>query len=114
MLILRRAIWVIIMEHGKFCGPYFEWGAVLATFLSVLSIVPRHCACLTCFIHPKLRKINAVLITQQLITLILRHLWCAGSIPVDQILRANTSRRCVPDVRTWEEVLLTGLSVSFC
>ena len=30
---------------------------------TVLSIVPRHCARLTYFIHPELRKINAVLIT---------------------------------------------------
>ena len=35
-----------------------EWGVMIATCLSVLSIVPRHCACLTDFLHPKLRKIH--------------------------------------------------------
>ena len=44
----------------------FEWGVVVSTFLSVLSIAPRHCARLTDFLHPKLRKINAVLITFKL------------------------------------------------
>ena len=38
----------------------FEWGAVIATFLSVLSTVPRRCTRLTDFLHPKLRKRNAV------------------------------------------------------
>ena len=47
----------------------FEWGVVIATFLSVLSIVHCHCARLTYFLQPKLRKINAVLITLKLITL---------------------------------------------
>ena len=56
----------------------FEWGVVVATLLSVLSVVPRPCARLTYFFHPKLRKINVVLITPQLITLTLRR---AGSIP---------------------------------
>ena len=54
-----------------------EWGVVIATFLSVLSIVPRHCARLNDFLHPESRKINAVLITPQLTTLPLRR---AGSI----------------------------------
>ena len=54
----------------------FEWGVVTATLLSVLSILPRHCARLTGFLHPKLRQINAVLITPQLITLPLRRLQC--------------------------------------
>ena len=48
-----------------------EWGAVIATFLFVLSIVPRRCSRLTDFLHPELRKANAVLITPQLITLTL-------------------------------------------
>ena len=39
----------------------FEWGEGTATLLSVLRIVPRHCAQLTYFLHPKVRKINAVL-----------------------------------------------------
>ena len=60
----------------------FEWGVVIATYLSVLSIMPRHCARLTFFLHPKLRKINAVLLTPQLITLTLRRLRRAGSIPL--------------------------------
>ena len=47
-----------------------------ATLLSVLCIVPRHCARLTCFLHPKLREISAVPITPQPIPL--RR---AGSIP---------------------------------
>ena len=53
----------------SFCDRTFEWRAVIATFLSVLSIVPRHCARLTSFLHPKLRTINAVLMTPQLMTL---------------------------------------------
>ena len=50
----------------------FEWGGVIATLLSILSIVPRHCARLIHFLHPKLREINAVLSTPQLMTLTLR------------------------------------------
>ena len=37
----------------------FEWGVGIATLLSVLSIVPRHCAHWTHFLHPKSREINA-------------------------------------------------------
>ena len=55
----------------------FEWGVVIATFLSVLSIVPCHCARLTYFLHQKLRKFDAVLITLKLVTLTLRRLRCA-------------------------------------
>ena len=47
----------------------FERGVGIAAFLSVLSIVARHCACLTCCLHPRLRKRNAVLISPQLLTL---------------------------------------------
>ena len=54
----------------------FEWGVDIATFLFGLSVVPHHCACLTDFLHPKLRESNAVLITARLITLALRR---AGS-----------------------------------
>ena len=50
-----------------FVTPTFEWG--VATFLSVLSIVPRHCARLTHFLHPKWRKLNAVLITHRYLPL---------------------------------------------
>ena len=42
-LILRRAVWAILMEQGKFVplvNCTFAWGAVIATFLSILSIVP--------------------------------------------------------------------------
>ena len=60
----------------------FEWGAVIATFLSVLSVVPCHCARLTCFLDPKLGKINAVLITLKLIAFTLRRLRRAVSAPV--------------------------------
>ena len=56
----------------SFVNRTFEWGVVIATFLSVLSIVPRHCARLTDFLPPKLRKSNALLITLKLITLTLR------------------------------------------
>ena len=59
----------------------FEWG-VIATFLSVLSIVHRRSARLTYFLHPKLRKITAVLITPRLITRTLQHLRHTGSIPI--------------------------------
>ena len=41
---------------APFVNRTLEWGAVIATFLSVLSVVPRPCARLTCFLHPKLRK----------------------------------------------------------
>ena len=59
----------------------FEWGVVIATLLSILSIVPLHGARLTCFLHPKLRKINALPITLKLIALTLRRLWCTVSTP---------------------------------
>ena len=58
---------------------------VIALFLSVLSILPRHCARLTYFFHLKLRKINEALITPQLITLGLWRLRPTGSIPVASI-----------------------------
>ena len=67
------------------CVPFvirtFEWGVAIATFLSVLSIVPRHCARLTDFLLSQLRKINAALITVKRITLTLtlRRLRCACS-----------------------------------
>ena len=49
-----------------------EWGVIIATFLSVLSGVPRHCARLAYFLDPKSREVNAVLITPQPITCPLR------------------------------------------
>ena len=52
-----------------FVNRTFEWAVFIATFLSVLSTVPHHCARLTYFLHPKWRKINAVLIAPQLIAL---------------------------------------------
>ena len=48
-------------EIVPFVNRTFERAVVIATLLSVLSLCPRHCARLTCFLHPKLRKINAVL-----------------------------------------------------
>ena len=48
-----------IREIVPFVNRTFEWGVVIATFLSVLSMgVPRHCARLTYFLHPKLRNAN--------------------------------------------------------
>ena len=51
-----------------FVNRTFEWGGGIATFSSVLSVVPRHCARLTSLLHPKSRKIKAVRITPQTIT----------------------------------------------
>ena len=54
-LILRRTIWLIIRGAGAlipFVNRAFEWGDGIATFLPVLSIAPRRCARLTCFLHP--------------------------------------------------------------
>ena len=73
------------MEHGKlypFVKHSFDTGVMIATFLFVLDIVPRHCARLTYFLHPKLREINAVPIIPRLVTLTLRHLRRAQSIPM--------------------------------
>ena len=50
----------------------FEWGAVIAPFLSVLSVVPRHCARLTDYLHPKLRRIYLGPVVLQPITRTLR------------------------------------------
>ena len=52
---LRRAMWGIVLGRGELflsVNGALEWGVGVATFLSVLSAVPRHCACLTCFSHP--------------------------------------------------------------
>ena len=58
----------------------FEWGAVIATFLAV---VPRHCARLTNFLHPKSRSIDAVLLTLKPMTLTFRRLRRAGGTSGD-------------------------------
>ena len=50
----------------RFVNRAFEWGVVIATILSVLSIVSRHWARLTYFLHPKPREINALPITLKL------------------------------------------------
>ena len=71
----------MIMEQA-FANRTFEWGVAIATLLSVLSIVPRHCARWTSFLHPKLRTINASLINPQPIPLPLRRLRRAGSVPM--------------------------------
>ena len=81
-LLLRRAL-RCPLSHGTgetiaFVIRLFEWAVGVATFLPVLSLVPRHCARLTYFLHPKLRQSNAVLISAQPMTLRLR---CAGSVP---------------------------------
>ena len=34
-------------EIVPFVNRIFEWGVVIATFFSILSVVPCHCACLT-------------------------------------------------------------------
>ena len=47
----------------------FERGVAIATFLSALSIVPRHCACLTYLPRRKLRTIHAALIALKLLPL---------------------------------------------
>ena len=62
-----------------FVNRTFEWGVVSAPFLSVLSLGPCLFPRLTNFLHPKLREIDAVLITPQLIALSLRH---AVSAPI--------------------------------
>ena len=69
-------------EIVPFVNRACEWGVAIATFLSVLSTVLCHCARLTYFLHPKVRKMNAVPITPRLISLTLRRLQRAGSIPV--------------------------------
>ena len=56
-----------------FVNHTFEWGVVIARFLSVSTIVLCHCTHLTYFFHQKLREISAVLKTQQPNTLTLRH-----------------------------------------
>ena len=64
------------------------WGAVIATVLVVLSSVPLYCARLTCFLHPKVRNINAVRMT-----LTLR---CAVSAPTalrSALIRELTKRQ---------------------
>ena len=80
------------MELGKlfpFVSRTFEWGVAITTFLSVLIIVPRHCALLTYFLYPKLRKINAVLITPQLISLTLPRLRRPEAFPKAEVLRGD-------------------------
>ena len=69
------------MGNCSFVSRIFEWGVVIATFLSILCIVPLHFARLAYVLLPKLRNIDAVLITPQLSTLILWRLQRAGSIP---------------------------------
>ena len=63
----------------------FEWGVIISTLLSVLRIVPCCCACLADFLHPKLRKIDAGLITLKPITVTLQ-----SALPVTRL------RGCAP------------------
>ena len=79
-------------ETVPFVNRVFEWGVVIATFLSILSIVPRHCARLADFFHPKLRDINAVLITLRLIALALRRAVSAPMYCVDSRTSAGPQR----------------------
>ena len=67
-------------KRVPFVNRTFEWGVIISTVLSVLSIVPRRCARLAYFLHPKLRKINAVL--PQLSTLTLRRLRGVEAFPL--------------------------------
>ena len=60
----------------------FEWGAVIAAFLSVLSLVARHCPRLTDFLHPKSRTINAPLLPPLLIALPLRSPWAGAMLMI--------------------------------
>ena len=82
-LILRRDLGNSPGTEGivPFVNRTFEWGVFIATFLSVLSIVPRHYARLIYFLHPKLRKLNVVPITLKLTILTLWRLRCAGTVP---------------------------------
>ena len=68
----------------------FEWGVVTAPFLCVLSVVPRHCARLTHFLHPNLRNMNAVLIAPQRMTLP-----CLPPFPAKNPLLLRRLRRTV-------------------
>ena len=61
-----------------------EWGVAIATFLPVLRIVPCHCARLTAFLHPKLRKGNAALSTLKPSALTLWRLRRAVSAPTPE------------------------------
>ena len=58
-----------------------ERGVAITTFLSVLSVVPRHRAHLIYSLHPELREIDAVLITLKPMTLSLRRRRRAVSAP---------------------------------
>ena len=55
-------------ERGPVVDGPCEWAAVIAAFVSVLSVVPRRRARLSPFLRPKLRKTNAVLTAPQPIT----------------------------------------------
>ena len=70
----------------------FERGVVLATYLSILGHVHHLCARLTCFLRPKMREVNAVLSTTQLVTLPPRHLRRAASAPLGR--RVLESGKC--------------------
>ena len=50
-----RGTWEIV----PFVNRTFEWAVVIATFLSVLTAAPRHCARLTHFLRPIWREISA-------------------------------------------------------
>ena len=81
----------------------FERGVVIASIFSILSIAPRHCARLTYFLHPKLRKTTAVPITLKLIT--------CGTCHVPAARRKHSLQR--DGVCRWTGVLGLG-SVGVC
>ena len=87
-----------------FVNRTFEWGAVIATFLPILSVVPCHCARLTYFLHTKLRKTDAVLING-VIPLPLRRLQRAGSVShgMGSGRQVGSRRRCT-EASKWSGV----------
>ena len=114
--ILRRTIWGIIMEQGKL---YPLWAMLLNGGWSSQHFCPFECRTrLTYFLHPKLRRINAVLIPLKLIPLTLRRLWHAcgaqeafpKATPAEdwRQLRPSDSLRlpnCPPDQRNSEPIV---------
>ena len=77
-------------ETVPFVNRTFVWGAVIATFLSVSSVVPRRRARLTHLLRPKLREIDAVPIPPQPMTIPLR---AAGGVPHVPVVFESVSTR---------------------
>ena len=91
----------------------FEWGVGIATLLSVLRTMPRHCARLTDFLHPKLRQIKAALLTRQLLTPPLRRLRCAcgaqDAAPEAPDMKVKTIRNVARKAERW---MITGCPIT--